>query len=200
MAETASVIVDSILRRLRDPLGEAHPRSLVLDIYSRVQVALNAARGYVLADFSLRTVPGKPLYTMDGDINGLQRVTTVEVGNVHIDEVIPWRNLWKLSPTWYTDAGSVQGWAMVGLGLFAVYPVPSVSETLQLRGPKITPMLTEDDEPISFRSEDADIARDLTVALLLLRWRDLDMVQQITQIAGERMNLHIAQTVMEEAR
>lgn len=194
MTESAEAIVDSILRRLRDPFGEAHPRSLVLDIYSRVQVAVNAFRSYVFVRFPLQTVPGKPLYAIDSDIVGMHRVTDIAIGGRHIDEIIPWRNLWKLSPTWYTDAGSVQGWTMVGLGMLAIYPVPHISETLIVSGPLITPILTDDDMPISFRKEDADIAIDLTIALLLLRWRDLDMVGEIAGRAGERLQIHQAQT------
>lgn len=200
MAETAEALVDSLLRRLRDPLGEAHPRSLALDVYSRVQVALNAFRAYVLGRFDLVTTPGKSVYAMDADIYGLHHVSVVDKAGLHIDEIPMWRDLWKLSTTWQVDQGPIRGWAMVGLGLFAIWPTPPTPTTLTLSGPRVTPMLTDDDEPLSFRREDADIALDLANALLLLRWRDLDMVAELASRAGARLSLHEANTKQEEAR
>lgn len=200
MSEATETLVDSILLRLRDPNARAHPRELVRDIVSRVQVDVNALRSYVLADYMLRTTPGKAIYRMDSDIQGLVKVTEVQRSSHYIDEITPWRNLWKLSPTWRTDAGQTQGWAMIGMTLFAVWPTPTTQELYVVRGPALTPDLVSDALSTPFRAEDQDIVKDLATALLLLRWRDMDTMQMMVDRAGNRMLEQIATVVMDEHR
>lgn len=199
MATTASDLIDSISRRVRDASNTAHTRAFVRDLLDRSQVIVNAHREYIVSTINLVTQPGKSLYAVGSDITGLQRVTAIDDASGRLDEIRPWRNLWKLSPTWHTDAGPILGWAMIGKTTLALYPVPSVPVTLQLRGPAITTKLNADAVPMDLRNEDADIVRDIVTSLLLFRQRDLDMVTPLVLRTVDKLNLSRV-AVQEEQR
>ena len=200
MPTTAGDLVNSISRRVRDASNTAHSSAFVLDILDRSQVILNAHRKFQLSTVNLTTVPGQALYTLPGNINGIQRVTEVERDGSRLDELVPWRNLWKLSPTWFTDVGDTLGWGMIGKTLLALWPVPVVATTLQIKGPAITAELTSTNTTMALRDEDSDILRDLVTAMLLFRQRDLDMIEPIVGRMVDKLNLQDREATREEQR
>lgn len=200
MPLNAGDLIDSISRRVRDTNNTAHSRAFVRDVLDRSQTILNVHNKYVISTINFTTVPGQALYQVGSDINGIQRVTDVEQLSSRIDEVLPWRNLWKLSPTWLTDSGPIAGWAMIGKTLFAIYPTPTVATTIQLRGPAITTELNADTVPMDLRDEDTDILRDLVTAMLLFRQRDLDMLQPIMLRLIDKLGLQARDATKEEQR
>lgn len=191
MPSTAGTLIDSISRRIRDASNTANTRALIRDVLDRVQVAINAHQSYVYREIPLATSPGVALYRLGEDVQGLFTVTSVEKDFVELDMITPWRNLWKLSPTWLTDGGPARGWAMIGKTLLAIYPVPAYSETLTVIGPAITTTLSADDVFMELRDEDNDIAREIATAIFLFRWRDLDMASPIVSRALDKLRLQV---------
>lgn len=194
----ASEVVDIIAQRVRDPDNTAHPRALIRDIFNRVQTALNASQAYVLETVPLALTPGKAIYRLETYTPELVTITDIEFENRFLDRV-PWRNLWKISPTWLTDIEEPRAWSMIGRTLFAIYPVPAYAVTLNLKGPKVTTTLVDGTIPLDLRDEDADIAIDLTTAIFLLRQRDIENSQIVASRAADKLGLQ-EDAVMEEMR
>lgn len=188
--QTVGDIVDSISRRVRDASNTAHTRAFVRDLIDRVQVVVNAKQAYVYQDTTLVTTPGQALYRLETALAGTIDVTDVHTsGDRHIPRIDPWKNLWKLSPTWLTDTGSPRGWAQIGRTLFAIWPTPATAETLTVSGTKVTNAIVSDLDILEFRDEYADIIKDLVTALLLFRQRDIDMIGEVVKRMQMRLGI-----------
>ena len=178
---TVGELVDSISRRIRDPMNTGVSRAVIRQILDYSQLALNGFNSYVLTEIDLPIVPGQTIYRIETELPDHMWVTDVEFDNIYLDEIRSWRTLWKLSPTWLTDVGPPRGWSQIGKRLLVVYPVPLYRDTVRVKGPLITTTLTDDLQDMDLRDEDSDIARDLTVAVLLFRQKDLDMVPNLVR-------------------
>jgi hypothetical protein len=182
MPTPATTLIDSIARRVRDDANTAHSRAFVRDLLDRTQVIVNAKQEAITATRVVTNTANKALYTLESDLQGLIDVQTIRLGGVRLDEITPWRNLFKLSASWLADrAPQPRGWARIGRSLVVVYPAPQVDIELEFQGSAITIPLTADSVPLQLEREDEDMVRDLVTALLLFRQRDLDMLQPLMQ-------------------
>ena len=180
--------VDTITQRVRDPSNNAVSRAEMRDVLNRIQTAVNASQGYVLETTPLTLTPGQAIYRIETVLPNLVTVTDVEFENRFLDQV-PWRNLWKSSITWLTDARDPEAWAMVGKSLLVIYPVHLTPTTLSVKGPKITTLLTDDNINLDLRDEDADIVIDLTTAYFLLQYRDIQSSAVVASRAADKLGL-----------
>ena len=179
MASTAGTLIDSIARRVRDANNTAHSRTFVRGILDRLQVITNARQEYVFTDTTITATPGKTLYSVETDLGSSITVTEVSIAGRELDETT-WANLHRISPTYLTDTGNTTGfWAKIGRSLIALYKAPSAPVDIVFTASKITTPLNDDNIQLELRAEDEDIVRDLTVAMLLMRQRDLDTVPEI---------------------
>lgn len=184
MPQTAGSIVTSIARRVRDETNTAHTSAFVRSLIDRVQVILNAHQEYLISEATLNLTQGQALYTLESDLPGLIEITDVKLGDQSLAEIVPWRNLWKISNTWLTDRGTPIGWAKIGRSLLAIHPTPDSPVTITVTGTKITQAITSDDDIVELRDEDIDIVKEIVVTLLLLKQRDLDTAG-IAAVRGE---------------
>ena len=114
----------------------------------------------------------------------------VRLNGKRLDQVKPWRDLYKLSATWLTDTSAQpEGWAAIGRTLVAVYPAPATDIELEFQGIALTIPLTGDEVPLQLELEDEDIVREIVTAMLLLRQRDLDTMQDIIARAAAKLGL-----------
>jgi hypothetical protein len=183
--------IDSISRRVRDATNTAHSRDFIRDVFTRASSVINSRQEYIIDTVTITAgTKGKAIYTLEGDLGGISRLTEVEVNNESLEKVEPWRDLWKLSATWLTDTSDVPlAWAAIGRDRAAIYPAPLSNIPITFSGVRGSFQTLAETEETGLRDEDADIVREITVALILLRWRDLDMVKPILGRMGAKMNI-----------
>lgn len=180
--------IDSISRRVRDASNTAHTRAFIRDIYTRCASVINTRQEYILDNITRSTATGgKALYVVETEIGTFSRITEVEANGQALEEVDPWRNLWKLSPSWLTDTATAPlAWAAIGRDLLAIWPAPVSNVVLTFTGVRGTFQSSAETEETGLREEDDDIVRELATALILLRQRDLDMLQPtVSRMAGK---------------
>jgi hypothetical protein len=200
MATLASTILASVSRRARDASQTAHSASFILSLLDRVQGLVNVQQQSLQATIAYSNTQAKTLYSLTEDLPGLVVISNVRLGNQRLDEITPWQNLFKLSPTWLTDTASQpQGWSRLGQDLIAVWPAPSTNITLNFQGVAATAPLNNSGQDLELAFEDEDIIRELMVALLLLRQRDLDSVSAIIQRMANKLQLQLPEELQRGA-
>jgi len=180
--------IDVIARRVRDASNTAHSRAFVRNIFTRAAAVINTQQEYLYDTVTLSVgTAGKALYTVETDLGEISRVAEVSVNDSILDEVKPWRDLWKISPTWLMDTASVpKAWAAIGRDRVAIWPAPSSDIAITFTGPRGRFPAGSDSLETGFRDEDDETVRELTVALLLLRQRDLDVIEPVLgRMAGK---------------
>lgn len=190
-----AALIDSISRRVRDASNTAHSRALIQDTITRCASAINTRQEYILDNVTLTVATAhKALYRVEAELGSLSRITEVAVYDDALEEVDPWRDLWKHSPTWLTDTSDVPlAWAAIGRDLIGIWPAPVSNIPVTFTGVRGTFQATLETEETGLREEDDDIVKELTQALILLRQRDLDLIQSaISRMAG-KMNIQISE-------
>lgn len=183
--------IDSIARRVRDSSNTGHTRAFVQDIFTRCTSLTNSRQEYVFDTVTLSAgTAGKALYNVENELGGMSLVTEVEIDGESLNQVEPWKNLWKLSPNWLTDTSNIPvAWAAVGRDLVAIYPAPVSDISVAFTGVRGDFQALAETEETGLRDEDADIVKELTVALLLLRQRDLDMINMVVSRFSGKVNI-----------
>lgn len=189
MPTPASTLLASISRRVRDDNQTAHTASFILDLLDRVQVIVNAQQEAITTTRVVTNTKNTSLYSLEGDLQGLTAVQNVRIAGQRLDEITPWRDLYKLSATWLTDTGIPQGWARLGQTLIAVWPAPASDIQLDFQGVALPTPLTTNSVDLELALEDEDIAREIMVALLLMRQRDIDSVKEIIGRLASKVQL-----------
>lgn len=191
MASPASTLIASIARRVRDPNNTAHSQAFVRDILDRVQVIVNDRQEYVLTSTVLTATPGKVLYSVENELGNIVTVTRVSINGRDLDKQ-DWHNLHRLNPQWLqAKGGKPQAWAPVGRSLIAIYPAPDYEAEITFTGTKITTALSDNNIQLELELEDEDIVREIVTAILLIRQRDLDMIESLISRAGSKMGLQM---------
>ena len=189
-------LIDSVARRVRDDSNTAHTRAFVRNLFDRVQQVFNVNQESVLITRPITKTKNKTLYILETDLQGIIDVQNVRLNGKRLDQIKPWRDLYKLSATWLTDtAPQPEGWAAIGRTLVAVYPAPATDIELEFQGIALTTPLTDDAVPLQLELEDEDIVREIVTAMLLLRQRDLDVMQDIIARAAGKLGLQGLQSM-----
>lgn len=191
MASPTSTLITSIARRVRDPNNTAHSQAFVRDILDRVQVIVNDKQESVLTSTVLVATPGQVLYSVENDLGNIVTVTRVSINGRDLDRQ-NWRNLHRINPRWLqAKGGTPTAWAPVGRSLIAIYPAPDYEAEITFTGTKITTALTDNNIQLELELEDEDIVREVVTAILLIRQRDLDMIESIISRVGSKMGLQM---------
>lgn len=191
---TLEDLIDSIARRVRDESNTAHSRNFIREIFTRSAAIINSKQEYVFDTVAVSGTANKALFNLEADLGGISRVADVDMEGRSLNEVNPWTNLWKLSPTWLTDTSTTPlAWAAIGRDRVAIWPAPILDVTLTFVGVRGNFQTMSESQETGFRAEDDDIVRELATALLLLRQRDLDMVQVVISRMAGKANLQKAE-------
>ena len=173
MAEVAGTLIDTVLRRVRDPGGAAHPRALVRDLLSQVQRLVNAARRDVLVEVAFTTEPNRLVYPMTSHPD---LATSIRIEAIRDDDrVLPrvsWESIHAHDHRWFRKVrDQFDAWAPVGRDLFVIYPAKSTASTVTIIATKLTDPLTTDASATELPDQRLPAVRDFVEGLLLARHR-----------------------------
>jgi hypothetical protein len=178
MATVASTLINTVRRRVRDENSTVYTDAHMLDLFTRCEVYVNAARGSILDTATLTVTANQAIYNVPTALTTISKVTNVRVDGTRIDYV-PWRTLKHYSRHWNNDAAETPDvWSLIGWTLLVLYPAPNnTNHTISVIGHKITTTLTATTDTLEVPEKDEEVVQDLVTAILLNRQRDLDTAQ-----------------------
>ena len=190
MATAASTLITAIRRRVRDENATAHTQAFVRDLLDRSQVAINTTTRSVVSDTTLNTTAGQAIYHVETDLTAAITPERVLWNSQVIDQIEDWRELARMDRSWLVRRGDeIRAWTLIGHNLLVLYPALRVADTVTVRSSKVTAALSADATLLELPEELETLAMDLVTTLLLLRQRDLDMVEEWAGKAAEKMQM-----------
>ncbi len=190
MATAASTLITAIRRRIRDENATAHTQAFVRDLLDRSQVAVNATTRSVVSDSTLTTAAGQAIYHVETDLTSAITPERVLWNSQVIDRIEDWRELARMDRSWLIRRDSeIKAWTMIGHNLIVLYPALTIASSAVVRCSKVTAALTLDATTLELPEELETVAMDLVTTLLLLRQRDLDMVEEWAAKAAEKLQM-----------
>lgn len=184
-AASVGPAVDTVLQRVRDPAGLAHPRSFVRTLLTHAQRIVNLARPGALDEAVLPTQPNRCVYDFVGltqsgvpvDGSAVARVEGVKLDESENLRMVDWDTLAHVDRNWPRKvAGRPRVWARCGRDLVIVWPARPDTSTVTLVYTKLTAVLASDADAFELRADRLPSVLALTEALLLLRLRRFDAV------------------------
>lgn len=167
----SNVLIDSILRRVRDTQGSANSRDLVLDLLSRCQQLLNLGIRAVIDQTVVTLEPYRTLYDLSVLVPQAGRVVGVQYLDVELD-VLNWRHLKHVDRAWFRSVGPApSAWAGIGRDLLAIIPAVEIATPVTILSAKLTDVLDEYADPIEIPEAYEPLLCDMVEGLLLLKQR-----------------------------
>lgn len=171
MATLAGPLVDTVLRRVRDPQGSAHPRDMVRWFLSLAQQVANAGLRSVFVTTSFTTTPFQQVYTLNGLFPNAVRIEAIREGDRNLARV-GWPELAQVDRRWSRRTGQrFEVWAPIGRDLFVIHPAQPAAATVTVVADKLTNSLSADTTVVELTVGDLPVVADLTEAVLDLRAR-----------------------------
>jgi len=171
---TAGVLIDDILRRVRDPQGAATSRAQVLDLLDRCQIVVVRQTGTLIRDRTVTFPSAKLIHKID--TAAVLRI--VDIYNASTDKRLSrmrWSALVQVNTRWWreTNTAGPTSWAPLGSNYFLIYPgLGLVSFQYTLREQLRPAELTAEEVELELPTEHHHILVDLVEALVLLRSRE----------------------------
>lgn len=148
MATTANLVVDELLRRVRDTQGSAHSRAAVLRLVSDLQRLLNFKTQAVTDTATLSTTPRRLLYDLPSEAASAGPVLEVTSGSLPLAET-SLEALAGISPGWFREIGSAfEAWAQPGRTLLVLYPALTAASSVTVRYVKLLNDLTSEGQTL----------------------------------------------------
>lgn len=184
-AATVGPAVDTVLERVRDAPGLAHPRAFVRTLLTQAQRVVNLAKPGALEEAVLPLTPTRCVYDFTNLTRSGVAVDPTEIARVESvrrDEgedlvAVAWETLAHVDRRWPRKLGGrARVWARCGRDLVIIWPAPADASTVMLVYTKLTAPLAADNEVFELRADRLPVVLALTEALLLLRLRRFDAV------------------------
>ena len=189
MAVVTGQLVDTVLQRVRDPGGLAHPRTLVRLVLTHLQRALNTKFGVVLESRSLATVPRQQVYPIAALTAETLRIVAVREGTRDLIQVA-WPELWYQDRNWpFRLADHHESFSVIGRDLLVIYPAKPAASTVTLICATLTATLTDDTVVIELQEELHPLLLSLTEAVLLTRQRVYGPLKALTEVITAQVAL-----------
>lgn len=173
MAEVAGVLIDTVLQRVRDPLGAAHNRTdVVLMLLDRCQQIVNVFTKQVKETLTVTTTPTQQVYGMRALVPNAVKISDVRQGDRSLPKVA-WETLFYTDRQWLRAIGPrLEVFAQLGIDICVLHPGSDVAQSLDVVYVKQTATLS--DESIATEVSDSDLPTvlDLLEAVLSLRQRE----------------------------
>ncbi len=182
-------LINELAVRLRDPSNVAYPRATVLNVLNYVQYAVNVRLGLVHNTATL-TTGNQALYaTTSFATDYIYPVQIFDANNEEID-LVPYTTLVHQDRDWLRAQGNrVLIAAPIGRELLALTPIPYQPQTLTIRYVKKPKALADDAGTADWPDEYKPLVLDLAEALLLLRGRYWNGIQEAISRAAQKLSL-----------
>lgn len=151
----------------------------VISLMSYSQQITNGILSDIVQSASLVLQPRTLIYSLSGFLPNAIKVLTVQHQNRDLDPLLELAELQSLDMKWVTAvADQPRGFLQVGADLLVVYPGVNRTVTVTVKyGQYLAALATTADSTV-VPNEDDTCVNALTEALLLLKGRDLNAVQQ----------------------
>ena len=196
----ASLLTDTVLRRVRDPQGLAHTRDFTRTCLSHAQRIINIALGVVVTTETMTTTAQQQVYSVSGYLPNAGRVIAVLENGRDLVKLTNHVQLAHVNLHWFRELGTrFEAWCPVGRDLLVIYPGKAQDSTVQVKYARLTtPLLGEADE-LEMPNEYDDYIMTLAECFLLAKQRDLKAamtaLQRLTNEIKDDMlpvRLHLA--------
>lgn len=169
---TAGVLVDELLRRVRDPQATGLSREQALFVLSHAQRVTNAALAQVLSKETITLEPRRLIYQVSELPFGEHcvRPVAVKAGSTTIPPC-PWRSLGQTNRRWFRAVGMPRLWSMIGRDLLVIYPAHGRRLDVEITFVKLTDMLINEDQTPELPDETYTVILDLAEGWVQIRNR-----------------------------
>lgn len=176
MAEVAGTLVDTVLRRVRDPGGTAHGRTFTRELVSDLQRHVNGATKAVVTTATLTLNPRQQVYGINGLLPDCLRIEYVRDAGRDVP-MVPWRSIGQADRHWSRRTGSrPNAWATCGRDLLIITPGMEETRTVTVVYTTLTTALAADMDATELPDQRLPAVLDLAEAILLMRHRLLGVV------------------------
>lgn len=180
-------LVDGILLRMRDPGGDAHPRSLVRSLLTAWQRLLNGKFAWSLETLTLSTEAWRQVYPIAALLENAVRVVAVREGTRDLIPVT-WTEFWYVRRTWLRDVGPrYDEFALVGRDVLVLYPAQREATSVSVVVARLTADLTDDTVAVEIPDDYVPLLMNLVELTLLLRTRIYDPMKVLTEAIKMQM-------------
>ncbi len=189
MAETATAIIDTILRRVRDTNGTAHSRAFVLSRLSELQRVANTGLRIVTDTASLSTTSYQPFYQISTGVasGNAVRILGVIEGNRNLDQ-IPWRTLKQIDTNWLRRTSErFELFSLIGREQLIIWPTKKQASSVTVVYAKLTNTLSTESTATEMPDDEMPFVMDITTALLLAKTRYLKGFVPVMERIGKRI-------------
>ena len=173
MAETATALIDTVLRRVRDPNGTAHSRAFTLARLSDMQRITNGALRVVVDTATLTTTAYLPFYQISTSVasGNAVRILGVIEGNRNLDFIL-WRTLKHIDTEWLRAVASrFEAFSLIGKEQLILWPAQKEAVSVTVVYAALTTSLSTEGTATDMPDDELPLVVDMTTALLLAKTR-----------------------------
>lgn len=184
----ASVLVDTVLQRMRNPQGVNLNRVLVRQVMTNVQRALNMKRKLVLSSATLTTLPYQVFYSLRPFVPTLLDVSAVREDGRDLHRV-NWHQFWYYGRNWHRQVATrFQLCSMVGKELLILWPAKRAASSVEIVFPVETADLEENTD-MQVPTEALPLVVDLTHAVLTVAGRNFPPLKALLEVLAARVKV-----------
>jgi len=173
MPELISVLLDGVLRRVRDTGALATTRANAMSVISGAQKSVNVATFAKVASAGMTVNAQQLLYQIAtvlpraGQILGVQHDSR-EIG------WIDWEQLKNIDSTWFRRIGSrIDSWSLIGRDILVVYPALQTATTIAVSYVVSPATIADETESNQVPDDEVPLVLNITEIILRIRARQL---------------------------
>lgn len=196
MARTAGAACDTLLARVRQAGNIAVDNDFAMSILSKCQRVVNAGLRRILASASLTTAANTLLYKYRSSLTSAVDIIIIKEGDRILQKCTNLSDLAAYDVDWFTKTGSrFEAWMQFGRDVLILYPAKTSTSSVTVTYSKLltsfSSYASDYATALELPDEDADLAIGLAEIVLLLRNRQLDVVNTRLNELGEQVKKHL---------
>lgn len=196
MARTAGASCDTLLARVRQAGNIAVDQDFAMSILSKCQRVVNAGLRRILASASLTTAANTLLYKYRSSLTSAVDIIIIKEGDRILQKCTNLSDLAAYDVDWFTKTGSrFEAWMQFGRDVLILYPAKTSTSSVTVTYSKLltsfSSYASDYTTALELPDEDADLAIGLAEIVLLLRNRQLDVVNTRLNELGEQVKKHL---------
>jgi hypothetical protein len=190
VAQSASILIDEVLTRVRDPQAAAHSRAFVLARLSDAQRFLNGALHLVISTATLTTNAYQQFYSVSGLLTTTLRPIGVRENGRDLATFRDLLQFQHLDLRWFRRAADrFEVWCPVGRDLLVVYPAKRAASSVTVIFAALTTALAAEQDQTEIPDEYLDPMLRLVEAMLLVKQRDIGAAVALLEQLGQQLGL-----------